>query len=85
MKNEKICKNCGFTGVMKKKSKGYLWLELVFWAVGILFFVILLIAIPYSLYRLFSNKYNICPKCGNTNIIPVHSPVAKEILRKTVG
>ena len=77
---KKLCKNCGFTGKMKKKSKGSIWIELVLWVIGILFLVLLRVAFGYSLYR-FLIKYEVCPKCKNTNIISLNSPVAREMLK----
>ncbi len=73
MAKELLCKNCGYVGKPPKKVPGYFAIELILWL------LFLLPGLCYTLWRL-SNKYTACPHCGQKNMIPLDSPVARHIL-----
>lgn len=78
----KICKNCGFCGEEKTVVKGSLGAEIALWILGLLTAgLLLLIAIPYSIWRLCS-KIKACPKCGAQNMLPLDTPAGKELAEK---
>jgi hypothetical protein len=70
---ELLCTTCGSIGSPKKVIKGSFIVELLLWL-----FMILPGAI-YTVYRL-STKKSVCSKCGNHNLIPLDSPIAKKFL-----
>jgi hypothetical protein len=72
---QSICTNCGYVGYPKKTTKGRFLVELGLW---ILF---LLPGIIYSIWRL-SSRYEACPKCKNASMIPLDSPIGKELYSK---
>ena len=70
-KTSKVCKNCGFTGLPYRKTKGSLLLEIVCW---------LLLIIPgiiYSFWRI-TTRHDACPSCHSSDLIPIDSPLAKK-------
>lgn len=78
----KICKNCGYCGEEGTVVKGSLGVEILLWILGLLTFgIVLLIAIPYSIWRLCS-KTKACPKCGAQNMIPLDTPAGQELANK---
>ncbi len=79
---KKICTQCGYCGFETAHTKGSLGVEILLWLLGLLTFgIFLLIAIPYSLWRVFS-KEKVCPKCSGTTMIPVDTPAGKELMQK---
>lgn len=72
-----ICTSCGFSGKPQRKVKGSILIEIVLW----LFFI--LPGIIYSVWRLTSN-ISVCPKCGNTTMIPMDSPVGQKLTREMI-
>lgn len=78
----KICKNCGYCGNEKSITKGSFGTEIILWLLGLLTFgIVLLIAIPYSIWRMCS-KTKACPKCGAQNMIPLDTPAGKELAER---
>lgn len=69
-----ICSSCGYTGPSVAKIKGSPILELFIW----LFFI--LPGLIYSIWR-GSTKNKVCPVCGNTNMIPIDTPIGKKLLQ----
>jgi len=70
-----ICKDCGFMGGTKKIIKGSILVELFLWL------LFLLPGIIYSIWRGNTRK-KVCAKCGNSNIVPVDSPVGIDLANK---
>lgn len=70
----RFCPRCHFRGAPLWKVRGTFALELLLY----LFFV--LPGIAYTIWRL-SNKYTVCPECGEANMVPVTSPIAKRVSR----
>ncbi len=68
-----LCTRCGFVGHPKKFTKGSIWLELILWL------SFLLPGLIYSIWRLAS-KYEGCPKCKASGMIPEDSPIAKKLM-----
>jgi len=75
-KDKKFCKSCEFVGEPQKKVKGNLFFEIVLWLMFILPGVL------YSIYRYTGDGpvTYVCPKCGNSRLIPIDSPAAKRAL-----
>jgi predicted RNA-binding Zn-ribbon protein involved in translation (DUF1610 family) len=69
-----ICTSCGHQVDPKTKVRGSIWIELVLW----LFFIIP--GVIYSFWRL-SNKYKVCPECGKETLIPMDSPMGKQLAK----
>ncbi|HDH00661.1 MAG TPA: hypothetical protein ENG80_02490 [Nitrospirae bacterium] len=67
MKKEIICPSCGYRGIAKRMTKGYLAIEIILW---MMFIVPGLI---YSIWR-ETSRYQGCPKCGAGNLVPADSP-----------
>lgn len=68
-----LCKNCGYQGYPKIKTPGYFAVELILWC------LLILPGLCYSLWRIL-NKYTICPICGQPHMIPIYTPIAKQML-----
>lgn len=68
-----LCIKCGTIDKPKKMMKGHWVIEL---------FLILMLIIPWIFYAAWrgSTRYNVCKKCGGTEIIPLDSPIAKAFL-----
>jgi len=75
---ELLCANCGYQGKPKLRVKGSFVIEVLLW----LFF--LLPGLIYSVWRL-TTKQQVCPQCGNENMIPLDSPRAQQILAELNG
>ena len=75
MAKQLICSSCGHVGDTKKAVKGSLGVEIFLW----LCFIIP--GIIYSLWRQ-STYHKACPVCGNTNLIPVDSPVGQRLMKE---
>lgn len=79
---KKICQQCGYFGFETTQTKGSFGVEIALWILGLLTFgFLLLIALPYTIWR-FCSKTKACPKCGGTTMIPVDTPVGKELMKK---
>jgi len=70
---EMLCTTCGSQGIPSRAVRGSFLVEIILW----LFF--LLPGIIYTLWRLNSRSL-LCPKCHNSTMIPVDSPIAQKIL-----
>ena len=73
---KKICRSCGHIGNTKTEIKGSIAMELVLW----LCFIIP--GLIYSVWRL-TTKYEACEVCHSGEVIPLDSPVAKQIAEAT--
>lgn len=81
-KNQYICTVCGFIGKPKKVTRGNFSVEVTLWL--FLWWLFLLPPLIYSLWRV-SNKYNVCPKCNSTVIVPIDTPNGRALLRSLQG
>ena len=70
---QKLCLQCGSVGNTKRFMKGSVLTELFLW----LFF--LLPGLIYSIWR-HSTVAQVCSKCGGPNVIPLDSPIARNLL-----
>lgn len=68
--SEKICTTCGFKGSPKRFTKGSFIIELGLWL------CFLVPGLIYSIWRLAS-RYEGCPKCHGSAMIPLDSPLAQ--------
>ena len=78
MAKENICSNCGYVGKSKSVTKGSTLIELFLW---------LLFIIPgllYSLWRL-SSRYQACPKCGASHMVPLDTPRGRKLQQELSG
>lgn len=76
----KICKNCGYYGEEKIRTRGNLGLEIVFWLITLFgIWLMLFVALPYTIWRRAGKFDPFCPKCGAKNMIPVDTPVGKQL------
>lgn len=74
MKNQEyLCTSCGAVNVPESDVKGSFLIEVILWL------CFLVPGIIYSIWRL-SSRYNYCPKCKGTAIIPADSPFAKNYM-----
>ena len=73
MAKQLLCTVCGFQGKPKIATKGHFLIEVVLWC------ALIVPGLVYSLWRQGS-KHPTCPECGNQNMIPISSPVAKKFL-----
>ena len=70
---QKMCLQCGSIGDTKQFMRGSILTELILW----LFF--LLPGLIYSIWR-HSTVAQVCSKCESPNVIPLDSPVARNLL-----
>lgn len=72
-KSSFVCSSCGHVGVPIYRVKGSGMIELVLWC----FF--LLPGLIYSIWR-SGSRHPTCPFCGNSALIPSHSPLGKKLI-----
>ena len=68
-----VCTTCGFSGPIDAEKPGSGAVELVLW---------LLLIVPgiiYSVWRSTSRAERICPKCGGRAVVPQRSPIGHAI------
>ena len=73
--NELICKACGQIGKSKRAAKGSLGIEILLWC------CFLVPGIIYSIFRQAS-IHKACRSCGSADLIPLDSPMGKELAAK---
>ena len=73
MSQNQLCTNCGYQGKPKTITKGSIIMELALWI------CFLLPGLIYSIWRL-SSRYEGCPECDASNMVPLNSPIAQRIL-----
>ena len=71
----KICKECGYSGKMKKDVAGSFAIEIILWL------CFLLPGVIYSVWRQ-TKRREICPKCKSLNLIPIDSPAGQKLLKE---
>ena len=82
-----LCAACGSTRI-KRQVKGSFGIELALWLIGFLTlifgigFIILIIALIYSLWRMFSARVKVCAGCGSTSIIQADSPMGRRLVEE---
>lgn len=67
-----VCKDCGTVAAPKEKARGTMAVEVILWL------CFLVPGLIYSVWRL-SNKYESCPACGSEKLLPVDSPLGKQV------
>jgi hypothetical protein len=75
MAKEMICRNCGHQGKPKRITKGSILIEIILW----IFFIVP--GVIYSLWRLTTRSLA-CPHCRQQTMIPIDSPIGRELLSK---
>ncbi len=75
-----LCADCGYASGGCRSVRGSLAIEILLWASALAVSLVLLIfAIPYSLWRLSSRRRR-CPSCGSERIIASASPRGRQII-----
>ena len=69
-----ICRKCGYIGPQELNKKGKLSVEIILWLLFILPGLI------YSIWRR-TGRYFACKECGTHHIVPLNSPLGKEVLK----
>lgn len=69
------CKECGSIGEPRVVTKGSIWIEVVLW----LCFIVP--GLVYSIWR-HSSRYEACRTCGSRSIVPLNTPIGREIAAK---
>ena len=77
MSEEIVCTSCGYVGEPKTITKGSMGVEIILWL------CFLIPGLIYSVWRL-SSRYDGCPSCGQTTLIPRASPMAQKFLRENL-
>jgi hypothetical protein len=76
MAKEMICAKCGMQTKPKLYTRGSILIEIILW----MCFFVPVPGLIYSIWRrMFS--YKGCPKCNETNMIPLDSPIAQQMLQ----
>jgi hypothetical protein len=70
-----ICSNCGSTAKPKTKTKGSIIIEFILWC------MMLLPGLIYSIWRL-TTRAEVCRVCESTGLVPLNSPVGRELTNK---
>lgn len=67
-----VCTACGTRGNPARHTRGSIFIELVLWL------CLIIPGVIYSIWRL-SSKQDVCPACGQPNMIPVNTPAGKKL------
>lgn len=70
-----LCLKCHHNGKVKTVTPGSILIEIILWI------CLILPGIIYSLWRV-SKKAKLCAMCDSSDVVPLGSPKAKEILSK---
>ena len=73
-----ICSSCGTQGKPRTVTKGSIFIEIILWL------FMLLPGLIYSIWRL-SSRHDACRACGDDNLVPLTSPVGRELAQKYNG
>jgi hypothetical protein len=73
MAEQKICSICGTVGYPKTITRGSIMIEIILWL------CFLVPGLLYSIWRLTTRTANGCPSCGSTSMIPLNSPIARQL------
>ena len=77
MSDELVCTACGHVGSSKTITKGHFALEVILWL------CFLVPGFIYSVWR-HTSRYEACPVCGNSNLLPKTAPMAQKFLRENL-
>lgn len=87
MAGTQICKACGYAGDSKSAAPSSLGVEILVWIVALVLspftlFISIAIALGFSIWRLAS-KYRACAKCGSKDLIPLDSPIGRQLAEQS--
>lgn len=71
---KKVCKDCGTVAEPVTITKGSLGTEILLWL------CLLLPGMFYTAWR-HGSRYDGCPKCNGSNMVPIDSPVGQAIAK----
>jgi ssDNA-binding Zn-finger/Zn-ribbon topoisomerase 1 len=83
-----ICAACGAPDAVKRQAKGSFGLELTLWLIGLVTIpfgigvIILIVALIYSLWRMFAGRSRVCSSCGSSSLIRADSPRGRAMLKE---
>jgi len=71
----KICKDCGSAGEPGSLTNGSIVIEIILW---------LCLLIPGLIYTIWrrSTDHDVCRSCGSTAIIPMDTPVGRQLVKE---
>ncbi|MDP3229161.1 MAG: hypothetical protein Q8N13_14415 [Acidovorax sp.] len=69
---EKVCRDCGTVAEPVTITKGSLGTEILLWL------CLLLPGMFYTAWR-HGSRYDGCPKCSSANLVPLDSPIGREL------
>jgi hypothetical protein len=72
-----VCKDCGTVGETTTETRGSRFIELLAWL------CFLIPGLIYSMWRM-STKHETCRACGSEKILPVDSPIGRQ-MAQSVG
>lgn len=72
---EMFCKSCHTVGTTRRHMPGSIFIEILLWC------CFLVPGLIYTIWRHISTK-QACKACKSTEIIPMSSPLAKQLLSK---
>lgn len=74
-----LCTQCLSKVEPKKGVRGYFVIEIL------LYLVMILPGLLYTLWRITGGKEKTCPKCGSHVFVPIDSPAAQMMLKNPGG
>lgn len=92
-----ICKSCGSITSSKTALKGSLVTEGLLWGATVFFLIVsilslgvatplfvffLFLSLIYTCWRHLFGRRKVCRQCGNATLIPVDSPVGKDLVKR---
>lgn len=69
----KVCQRCGTAAEPDEVTRGSIWIEVILWL------CFLVPGLIYSFWRL-STRQDACAKCGSTDLVPIDSPVGRQLV-----
>jgi ssDNA-binding Zn-finger/Zn-ribbon topoisomerase 1 len=72
LSSERVCKDCGYKGAVKKTRKGSLLIEIILW------FCFLIPGLIYTVWR-FTNRVYFCPSCRSHKMLAIDSPLGRQL------
>lgn len=67
-----VCQRCGTAAEPDQVTKGSIWIEVILWL------CFLVPGLIYSFWRI-STRHDVCQRCGSAELVPVDSPVGREL------
>jgi hypothetical protein len=75
VKGTHICPQCGTRAEPRTETRGSIWIEVVLWL------CLIVPGLIYSIWRLTS-RYQACPACHHAGMIPIDSPIGRQLAER---